>query len=516
MTLTAGEQYLLELINRARLDPAGEAARYNLGLNDGLAPGTIGTQALQVLAPDAHLESAASAHSNWMLQTNQFSHAGQGGSSAGDRIAANGYRFEGSWGWRENLAWLGSTGQVNMADAIEQHHAGLYRSHSHRVNTFAPDMQEIGIGQVAGRFSQGGTTYNSSMLTENFAVSGSGAYVTGVAYRDADRDDFYSMGEGQEGVWFRAGNQTDRTAAAGGYAVQVAMSDSVNVSVGVGNRQIARVALDVSKGNVKLDLVTQANGSQMLETSGDMTLVAGVGNARLLGSGNLDLTGSGTSNILEGNRGNNRIEGGAGNDRLYGMDGNDRLIGGDGYDRLYGGIGNDRMSGGANGDMIYCGSGGDAMWGNSGYDHLFGGNGNDVLRGGNGNDRLSGGNGNDRLYGGASTDVLWGNGGSDHLFGGYGNDRLDGGAGHDRLIGGGGRDMFIFSSNKDVILDFEDNVDTIAIRSNLLDDGMTVDNVLDMGVIHNGRAVFDFGHNHALAINGVDDLSILANDMIII
>ena len=25
MTLTAGEQYLLELMNRARLDPAGEA-----------------------------------------------------------------------------------------------------------------------------------------------------------------------------------------------------------------------------------------------------------------------------------------------------------------------------------------------------------------------------------------------------------------------------------------------------------------------------------------------------------
>src|SRR5688572_9324797 len=33
---TATEQYFLELVNRARANPAGEAARFGIGLNDGL------------------------------------------------------------------------------------------------------------------------------------------------------------------------------------------------------------------------------------------------------------------------------------------------------------------------------------------------------------------------------------------------------------------------------------------------------------------------------------------------
>ena len=41
MPATALEQMLLELINRARLDPAAEAARFGIDLNEGLAPGTI-------------------------------------------------------------------------------------------------------------------------------------------------------------------------------------------------------------------------------------------------------------------------------------------------------------------------------------------------------------------------------------------------------------------------------------------------------------------------------------------
>ena len=41
MALTAAEQYLLELINRARLDPQAEADRYGVGLNSGLAGGRI-------------------------------------------------------------------------------------------------------------------------------------------------------------------------------------------------------------------------------------------------------------------------------------------------------------------------------------------------------------------------------------------------------------------------------------------------------------------------------------------
>ena len=56
LSLTAGqepndyEQYLLELINRGRADPAAEAARYGIDLNEGLSPGTISSDPKQPLA----------------------------------------------------------------------------------------------------------------------------------------------------------------------------------------------------------------------------------------------------------------------------------------------------------------------------------------------------------------------------------------------------------------------------------------------------------------------------------
>lgn len=90
MALTAAEQYLLELINRARLDPAAEARRLGLNLNDNLAPGSIDASAKQVLAPNALLETAATAHSKWMLAADVFSHNGSNGSTPASRVTATG------------------------------------------------------------------------------------------------------------------------------------------------------------------------------------------------------------------------------------------------------------------------------------------------------------------------------------------------------------------------------------------------------------------------------------------
>ena len=66
--LSAREQLFLELMNRARMDPAGEALRYGLAdLNAGLPAGTIDTSAKQVLAPNAFLTDAARVTANGCL-----------------------------------------------------------------------------------------------------------------------------------------------------------------------------------------------------------------------------------------------------------------------------------------------------------------------------------------------------------------------------------------------------------------------------------------------------------------
>ena len=72
MPATALEQMLLELINRARLDPAAEAARFGIDLNEGLAPNTISGVSKQPLAMNETLLSVARAHSQDMIDRDYF------------------------------------------------------------------------------------------------------------------------------------------------------------------------------------------------------------------------------------------------------------------------------------------------------------------------------------------------------------------------------------------------------------------------------------------------------------
>lgn len=473
MAVSAAEQYHLELINRARLDPLAEAARYAVSLNTGLPAGTITGTAREVLAPSVVLEQAAIGHSTWMLETDTFAHEGAGASSPGDRMVAAGYELRGSWSWRENLAWSGTTGGLDLAAAIEGHHAGLYRSAGHRENTFASDIREVGIAQVAGVFTQNGTNFNASMLSLNFARSGSDHFITGVAYNDADGDDFYSIGEGLSGLKISAGGKTTQTAQAGGYGLALTPGASVAVTVSQSNTDVATLLMDISNGNAKLDVVTAADGSRYLALSGSATLTGGLADAVLLGVADLRLTGSAADNVLVGNAGRNVLSGAAGNDDISGGGGADRLDGGAGDDILRGGEGRDVRWDSL--DLAGAPSAANA-------------------------DTLNGGSGDDRLHGQSGRDVL------------------SGGTGDDRLTGGGGRDTFIFNAGNDRILDFADNVDLVQLDRDALGLGadVTVADVVASGQIVEGDALFAFGGGNSLRINDVDDLDIFLNDLMIV
>jgi Ca2+-binding RTX toxin-like protein len=412
MSLSAIEQYLLELINEARLDPLAKAASLGIDLNAGLAPGTLNGSPKQALAHNAILSQAAEGHSDWMLATNTFSHQGDGGSSAGERMAAAGYDFTGSWTWGENLAWYGTTGTVDLHAAADTHDSGLFLSAGHRVNLLADAYREVGLAQVEGQFTHSnGTTYNASMLTEKFARTGTEVFLTGVAYTDTDGDDFYSVGEGEAGLSFTVGGQTSLSAAAGGYQIALPAAAGTVVQITGSGGLDAVVSVDLAGGNVKLDLVDRT----WIASSGDMTLVSGVADGRLLGVADLSLTGSDAANRLSGNKGDNLIAGGAGDDLLSGGAGADTLDGGPGRDtagyveaaagvfvRLWSGEG---LSGEAAGDVLtgienLRGSGfADTLVGDGGVNELFGEGGADALWAGDGDDVLSGGAGADVLQG---------------------------------------------------------------------------------------------------------------------
>lgn len=331
--LTDREQLMLELVNRARLDPAAEASRLGIALNAGLSAGQLTAAAKQPLAPNEVLKDAALAHSQWMIANDIFDHTGAGGSNPGMRMTSAGYNFTGAWTWGENIAWSGTTGTPDGDAYTIELANNLFLSPGHRVNILEADFREIGTGIATGVFTTGGTGYNAVMGTQNFAASGSQVFVTGVAINDADGDNFYDIGEARGGiaVTVRIGGSAagaDTTAASGGYAVGLA-GGSAHVTFSGGTLP-ANVSAIVAMGvrNAKVDLI----GDDKIASSASIVLGDGAIDLVLLGMAAINGTGNAGNNHLVGNRGANVLSGSSGEDVLTGGAGRDVLFGGAGHD----------------------------------------------------------------------------------------------------------------------------------------------------------------------------------------
>lgn len=408
MTLTAAEQLMLEYVNRARLDPLGEAERFGIDLNDNLPSGTLDGAARQVLAHNDLIHMASEDHGQWILDTNTFSHTGEGGSTPRERIEEAGYTFSNPSTAGENLTYSGSSGSIDSdALARDNHHRDLFLSSGHRSNMLNPVYREAGIAQELGTFSPGGSgSFNVSMIVQKYAKSEGPVFITGVSYADTNNNNFYSIGEGRGGtvVSFSdpaGGLVSASTAPTGGYALKVAASSNVAVNLGP-----VTLNADLSQGNAKLDLVNASD----VKTSVSVTMTSAASSVEALGVANLNLTGHAGEDNLIGNKGNNLLNGAGGNDILTG------------------GLGNDTLDGGAGNDIavINAARAGVAIsQGASGAITLTSSQGTDVLSGieqiaftdstvnvgslfPSGN--LSGDNGANTLTGGAHNDFLYGDG----------------------------------------------------------------------------------------------------------
>lgn len=499
MALSAAEQYGIELLNRARMDPSKEAALQNVGLNQGLKPGAISTTPKQVLAPSTQLQSAAEKHSSYMLRVDSFSHENIGDGTPTSRIKSTGF-WNGASGqaYTENInyASVGYSNSLERLTAIQ--HGMLFDSSGHRANLMANWVNEIGYGLVQGSF--GGNKV--SMVTQVFGAR-QRTYVTGVAYNDTKNNNFYNLGEGRKGVTFALEDvRSVQTAAAGGYALQVAPSDETRVLVNGGD--LAVVVIDTLAGqngfNAKLDVVFEKDGSKQLLVSTSATLESGsITDMRALGISGIDLTGGEADNRLWGNSGKNTLKGEGGADVLYGLDGNDNLNGG---------LGNDTLRGGNHDDILNGQEDSDQLFGEEGNDTLRGGVGDDTLDGGNGHDSLDGGQENDQLFGGAGNDTVLGSEGDDTLSGGDGADRIEGGPGSDQLTGGAGADVFVFGSvddqvdDSDVITDF-DSGDTLQLASSLINNEEIADWLQQNAVEQSGNVIMTFEFGDTLTVQGI-------------
>jgi hypothetical protein len=264
------EQYMIELVNRARLDPEGEVARLGTGsLNEGPPslngwPYTIPAGPRQPLAVNPAIADATIDYAQLMNDSDTFCHTCLGTNSS-ERMWSAGYvpflsdfnflqiagytlNYGGapqpgcssSCAWalpgRENISFLGEWPANGMMDdllgGVEQAHASLFNDfgvpgRGHRSTLLYGEWKEIGIGIVEG--TDAGGSQDSVYIVQNFAHrSDTGPFLTGVAYDDLDQDGFYTpdAGEALAGVnltIYEADTSnvvaTGSTLAAGGYSV---------------------------------------------------------------------------------------------------------------------------------------------------------------------------------------------------------------------------------------------------------------------------------------------------------
>jgi hypothetical protein len=268
---TADEQYMLELINRARANPAAEGQRLlQLAQTDPLIHAATGNWDMNLfyqlisshgplppLAFNPGLIEAARDHNQVMLAVNDQVHSPKGYlTNPAVATASNGQAFypvgNAQWATGENIFGYGqNVRRPTVQDYLDYYHAGFMidwgnLDFSHLENILAPGpaeaataghfpYSEVGIGVLANAVptippahdpGNMGQSVGPVLVTEEFGWRSDGnAFLTGVAYDDLNENNFYDPGEGLGSVVItavgRAGQGTFQTQTwdSGGYSL---------------------------------------------------------------------------------------------------------------------------------------------------------------------------------------------------------------------------------------------------------------------------------------------------------
>ncbi len=253
---TANEVYMLELVNRARSDPAAEGARLGLDLTADLHPDELARLVPQEpLALVPELTTISRNHSLDMAQRSFFDHENPDGDRAQQRADKEGY--EGSAGENIAVGW----------NTIDDAHKAWLDSVGPRKNvlslwsTFTETFHYDEFG--AGFFfpGAGGGFEFRTYYTQVFGASGFSArtWLLGVVYHDANGNSFYNVGEGYGGVRIDVSPKGDPNTVVGTYTTDAAGNYQIQLPGG----EYRVTFTDTSTGKIKTSDVTIVAGTNV-------------------------------------------------------------------------------------------------------------------------------------------------------------------------------------------------------------------------------------------------------------
>lgn len=242
---TAEEQYLLELANRARANPAAEGRRLAATTN---AHERSAIEFFKVdlnrmkrefasyaprppLAMSPQLLGAARRHSADMARHHFQSHIGKDGSTAGNRAIDAG--FTGITALNESIysQWVPSVQFAHAGFLVDWGYGpgGVQQGLGHRdniMNTRNTVFREAGMGVVA-RTGADAEKYGRLAVTQQFGNRlVPPLFLVGVAYHDANNNFICDPGEGLPGIHVRSsvGGRYAITSESGGYTIPFSTS----------------------------------------------------------------------------------------------------------------------------------------------------------------------------------------------------------------------------------------------------------------------------------------------------
>ena len=277
MTLPSNaEQEMLQLINRFRADPAGEAGRITSGA--GMTPAesaaigfalsffnvdqTLFAQQMAALSPAAPLawsialSDAATAHSAEMIKADQQSHQVAGEADLGTLISAAGYKFstvgENIYAYSSSPVFAHAGFVVDWGPGV----GGMQTPAGHRLNMVNAGFSEIGIDVTEE--GNAATQVGPLVVTQNLGNRFNYApQLVGVVFDDADGDNFYDAGEGRVGVTVTtvglAGTFSTMSWGSGGYQLQVPAGNYSVTFSGGGFSSSHVVSTTMAASNVQID-----------------------------------------------------------------------------------------------------------------------------------------------------------------------------------------------------------------------------------------------------------------------